>query len=119
MDFAARARAGTANDEVGVSSRLFVVGADSMPFLFQTSLDKTTLTRNLRPLLDAGWVAIETGEDRRKKLVRLTDAEKAKLTQARPAWQRAQDRLRSRLPKADWSSLLALLPEVARLAGEA
>src|SRR5262249_59072920 len=39
-----------------------------------TSLDETTLTRNLRPLIDAGWVAIRPGEDRREKLVRLTDA---------------------------------------------
>src|SRR5207342_2967570 len=38
-----------------------------------TSLDETTLTRNLRPLIDAGWVAIRPGEDRREKLVSLTD----------------------------------------------
>jgi DNA-binding MarR family transcriptional regulator len=84
-----------------------------------TSLDETTLTRNLRPLIDAGWVAIETGADRREKLVRLTDAGVAKLAKARPAWERAQERLRSRLPKADWSSLFALLPGLARLADEA
>jgi DNA-binding MarR family transcriptional regulator len=30
-----------------------------------TSLDETTLTRNLRPLIDAGWVAIRPGKDRR------------------------------------------------------
>src|SRR5262249_52815145 len=39
-----------------------------------TSLDETTLTRSLRPLIDAGWVAVRPGEDRREKLVRLTDA---------------------------------------------
>jgi len=38
-----------------------------------TSLDETTLTRNLRPLIDRGWVAIRPGEDRREKLVHLTD----------------------------------------------
>jgi DNA-binding MarR family transcriptional regulator len=84
-----------------------------------TSLDETTLTRNLRPLLDAGWIAIDTGEDRREKLVRLTDAGAAKLTEARPAWERAQERIRSRLPKAEWSNLLAVLPELTRLADEA
>jgi hypothetical protein len=40
-----------------------------------TSLDETTLTRNLRPLIDAGWVAVDAGEDRREKLVSLTVAE--------------------------------------------
>src|SRR5262245_27591923 len=84
-----------------------------------TSLDETTLTRNLRPLIDAGWVAVEAGEDRREKLIRLSDAGAAKLREARPAWERAQERMRSRLPNADWSSLLAVLPELTRLADEA
>ena len=84
-----------------------------------TSLDETTLTRNLRPLIDAGWVAVDAGEDRREKLVRLTSAGTAKLAKALPAWERAQERMRSRLPKTDWSGLLALLPDLARLADEA
>jgi DNA-binding MarR family transcriptional regulator len=83
-----------------------------------TSLEETTLTRNLRPLIDARWVAIRPGEDRREKLIRLTDAGAAKLDEARPAWERAQERLRSRLPKGTWSGLMDLLPELTRLADE-
>jgi DNA-binding MarR family transcriptional regulator len=82
-----------------------------------TSQDETTLTRNLRPMIDPGWVAIRPGEDRREKLVRLTDAGAAKLQEAHPARERAQERLRSRLPRGTWSSLLDLLPELTRLAG--
>jgi DNA-binding MarR family transcriptional regulator len=84
-----------------------------------TSLDETTLTRNLRPLIDSGWVAIGTGEDRREKLVRLTEAGAAKLRKARPAWERAQERMRSRLPDRAWRDLLASLPNLARLADKA
>jgi DNA-binding MarR family transcriptional regulator len=84
-----------------------------------TSLDETTLSRNLRPLIDAGWVAIRPGEDRREKLVGLTDAGAGKLRQARPAWERAQERMRSRLPAETWSSLMDLLPELTRLADTA
>jgi DNA-binding MarR family transcriptional regulator len=84
-----------------------------------TSLDETTLTRNLRPLIDSGWVAIGAGEDRREKLVRLTEAGAAKLRKARPFWERAQERMRSRLPDGAWSGLLATLPDLARLAHEA
>jgi len=84
-----------------------------------TSLDETTLTRNLRPLIDAGWVSVDAGKDRREKLVRLTNAGMAKIKEAHPAWERAQERMRSRLPKADWSKLLATLPDLARLADEA
>ena len=81
-----------------------------------TSLDETTLTRNLRPLIDAGWVSVSPGEDRREKLVRLTEGGAAKLKQARPAWERAQERLRSRMPEGTWSGLLDLLPELTRMA---
>jgi DNA-binding MarR family transcriptional regulator len=81
-----------------------------------THLDETTLTRNLRPLIDAGWVAISVGNDRREKLVRLTAEGMAKLKQARPAWERAREQMRSRLPKGKWETLMALLPELTRLA---
>ncbi len=84
-----------------------------------TSLDETTLTRNLRPLIDVGWVAIHPGEDRREKLIRLTDAGSAMLQEARAPWERAQERMRSRMPKETWSSLLASLPELTRLANGA
>jgi DNA-binding MarR family transcriptional regulator len=83
------------------------------------SLDETTLTRTLRPLIDAGWVTADPGEDRREKLVSLTSGGEAKLARALPAWERAQERMRARLPKARWSDLLALLPDLARLANEA
>jgi DNA-binding MarR family transcriptional regulator len=84
-----------------------------------TSLDETTLTRNLRPLIDSGWVAIDTGEDRREKLVRLTEAGATKLREALPAWERAQKRMRSRLSDGAWSGLLSILPDLTRLADEA
>jgi DNA-binding MarR family transcriptional regulator len=80
-----------------------------------TSLDETTLTRNLTPLVKAGWVAARRGADRREKLVTITKAGTAKLAEARPAWERAQDRMRALLPEGAWQSLMALLPEVTRL----
>ena len=84
-----------------------------------TSLDETTLTRSLQYLIDAGWVAIRRGQDRREKLVRLTEAGADKLLEVRPAWERAQQRLRSLLPQGTWSSLLDALPELTRLADTA
>src|SRR5262249_55352903 len=48
----------------------------------QTLLDETTLTRALRPLVEGGWVAVRTGEDRRERLVAITAAGAAKLEQA-------------------------------------
>jgi DNA-binding MarR family transcriptional regulator len=80
-----------------------------------TSLDETTLTRNLRPLVDAGWIAIRSGDDRREKLLTITKAGNAKLTEARPAWERAQKRMQALLPDGIWQRLLASLSEVLTL----
>ena len=49
-----------------------------------TRLEETTLTRNLRPLVAAGWVSVRSGDDRREKLVTITAAGIAKLAEARP-----------------------------------
>ena len=84
-----------------------------------THLDETTLTRNLRPLLKAGWIAVHSGDDRRERLITITKAGTAKLAEARPAWERAQARMRALLPEGAWQALQATLPEVARLAAGA
>jgi DNA-binding MarR family transcriptional regulator len=80
-----------------------------------TSLDETTLTRNLRLLVDAGWIAVRSGDDRREKLVTITKAGTAKLTEAWPAWERAQARMQALLPERVWQGLMEILPEVVRL----
>ncbi len=80
-----------------------------------TSLDETTLTRNLRPLVDAHWISVRSGDDRREKLVTITKAGTAKLAQARPAWERAQARMQALLPEGTSQRLLAILTEVAQL----
>jgi len=81
--------------------------------------DETTLTRTLRLLVDAGWVVVRTGEDRREKWFNITPSGLAKLEEARHAWKRAQQRMRSRLPDGVWQNLLSVLPVVAREAAEA
>jgi DNA-binding MarR family transcriptional regulator len=84
-----------------------------------TSLDETTLTRNLGLLMDAGWIASRRGKDRREKLVRITEAGTAKLAEARPAWERAQARMQALLPEGAWPRLMEALAEVTRLSAEA
>src|SRR5437588_10328205 len=79
-----------------------------------TSLDETTLTRNLRPLVAVGWVSVRSGDDRREKLVTITAAGTAKLAEARPAWERAQTRMQALFPGGAWQGLMATLSEGAR-----
>jgi DNA-binding MarR family transcriptional regulator len=84
-----------------------------------THLEETTLSRNLRPLVAVGWVSVQSGDDRREKLVTITEAGTAKLAKARPAWQRAQKRTQALLPEGAWHGLMAILPEVASLTADA
>ncbi|HZH07624.1 MAG TPA: MarR family winged helix-turn-helix transcriptional regulator [Lautropia sp.] len=54
------------------------------------SLDASTLTRNLRPLLEAGLLAVEAGSDARSRQVSITAAGREIRAQARQHWKRAQ-----------------------------
>ena len=65
--------------------------------------------------MEAGWVAVRAGDDRREKWVRITAKGEAKLNEARHAWERAQARVQALLPEWKWRGLMEILPEVARL----
>lgn len=54
-------------------------------------MDASTLTRNLRPLVDAGWVVVSAGEDARSRLVSLTPAGREKRAEAKRRWKVAQE----------------------------
>ena len=57
--------------------------------------DRTTLTRNLKPLVDAGFIKVGSGADARSKAVCVTSAGEAAFQAARPLWKKAQGRMRS------------------------
>ncbi|WP_426102710.1 MarR family winged helix-turn-helix transcriptional regulator [Massilia sp. TSP1-1-2] len=60
-------------------------------------LDRTTLTRNLRPLLDAGWVELKSGADSRQRIVTITGSGRQMLKRAYIAWRRAQTEFETRM----------------------
>lgn len=53
-------------------------------------LDASTLTRNLQPLLSAGWLLQTAGPDARTRSITITDAGRAKQAEARRCWKAAQ-----------------------------
>jgi len=57
------------------------------------ALDRTTLTRNLRVLVETGLVVISEGNDRRERVVGLTANGQAAVERATPVWQEAQHSL--------------------------
>ncbi len=80
------------------------------------ALDSTTLSRSLRPLARAGWIREGEGTDRREVRWSLTPAGRRRLVRAKPAWERAQARLRARLRPAHWKMLIEELATVAAAA---
>lgn len=69
-------------------------------------MDRTTLTRNLKPLESRGLLAVAHEEDQRVRRIRITDQGRRLLQQALPQWQRAQSRMVEGLGRERWSGLL-------------
>ena len=60
-------------------------------------MERTTLTRNLKPLVDAAWIELKPGADSRQRIVTLTDAGREKQKQAYAAWRAAQTEIETLL----------------------
>ena len=74
-------------------------------------MDASTLTRNLKPLVEAGWLAMEAGADGRSRLVSLTPAGRDKRQQAQRHWTHAQLQRNARLGEARVAALHALIDD--------
>lgn len=72
-------------------------------------MDASTLTRNLRPLIEHGWVLQGPGADARSRLVSITPAGQAKQAEARAHWKRAQLSLNRLLGAAQVAALHRLI----------
>ena len=59
-------------------------------------MERTTLTRNLKPLLEAGWLEEKRGDDARQRFISITASGRRRLANAKPHWQRAQSHIDSR-----------------------
>jgi len=53
-------------------------------------VDRTTLTRNLKPLTRDGLVDTQPGDDRRRRAIVLTAVGRVRLADALPLWRKAQ-----------------------------
>lgn len=71
----------------------------------------STLTRNLKPLVDAGWVELLPGPDARSRQVVATATGKRLRAKAQLRWRAAQEAINARLGNARVNALHALLDE--------
>lgn len=61
------------------------------------TMDASTLTRNLKPLVAAGWLELAPGDDGRSRSVHITPAGRDKRAEAQPHWRAAQQQLNQQL----------------------
>ncbi len=79
-------------------------------------MDRSTLSRNLRPLFDRGWAELAAhGQDARVRVARLTAQGLAQWQSARPHWKRAQNEVNATLGAAQVLQLHQQLDEVTPL----
>jgi DNA-binding MarR family transcriptional regulator len=57
------------------------------------AIDASTLTRNLKPLIDAGWIAVAKGADARSHMLTITAGGRDKRNEGQRHWKAAQDGL--------------------------
>jgi DNA-binding MarR family transcriptional regulator len=78
----------------------------------QLLVDRTALSRNLKPLERDGLVRLAGEADQRVRLVTLTPAGKRIFDQARPLWESMQANMVTSLGRDDWAGLLGGLTAV-------
>ncbi|MGH8832551.1 MAG: MarR family winged helix-turn-helix transcriptional regulator [Polaromonas sp.] len=88
------AKAGLKTTQYSLLSYVFKLGPMRPGELAQgMKVSASTLTRNLRPLVDAGWLERAAGTDARSRMVAITPAGRAKREEARQRWKVAQESL--------------------------
>ncbi len=79
-------------------------------------MDRTTLSRNLKPLVGQGLIAVEPGEDRRARVLALTDDGIETLGRALPYWREAHTGMTKRMGTAGRDRLLKSLADAIEAA---
>ncbi len=95
---------------------LYLSGAQTINEMAEKlELDRTTLTRNLRPLAHQGLLTIAPGSDQRTRVVALTPEGTAALLKLLPLWEQTQAYMVEGIGEANASLLLTQLSETAAL----
>jgi DNA-binding MarR family transcriptional regulator len=89
--------AGVTLSQYSLLSNLTELAQSQAELANRLEMDRTTLTRNLKPLLAKRWVAMAAGEDARQRLYLLTPAGRRLRAAARERWKVAQQALEKTL----------------------
>ena len=79
-------------------------------------MDRSTLTRNLRPLEEKGLVVLGPEGHHRSRTLSITSKGEQLVRKALPLWEKTQGRLREEVKKPHWTNLHAELDHVIKSA---
>ncbi len=95
------ARAGLKGTQYSLLSHAVKLGpVRAVDLAAQMNLGTSTLSRNLQPLVAAGWLVVTPGPDARSRLIEATEAGRAKRAEAQRRWKVAQERVNQLLGAA-------------------
>jgi DNA-binding MarR family transcriptional regulator len=77
-------------------------------------MDRTTLTRNLKPLEKMGLIETVTPRDKRSKAYALTEKGRETLSRSIPVWERAQHQVVNNMGEERFNGLLSDLNAVTK-----
>jgi DNA-binding MarR family transcriptional regulator len=75
-------------------------------------MDRSTLTRNLKPLLNMGLLELSAAESGKQKTVEVTEVGRAMLIKAAPYWERAQGHLVCHFGEEHWNRIVTDLGSI-------
>lgn len=99
--------------QVSVLAAVGARGALSIKSLADSlEMERTTLTRNLRPLEERGYVLLAPERRHRSRMLTLTASGRAALLDALPLWEDAQRTIKRRLGDQRWPAVQEALAEL-------
>jgi DNA-binding MarR family transcriptional regulator len=106
------AKAGLKTTQYSLLSHVLTMGPVRPGDLARTmTMDASTLTRNLKPLLAAGYVDLSAGRDGRSRSITITASGRAKRAEALAHWKVAQQQVNETLGLERVAALHALVDD--------
>ena len=84
------------------------------PLAESLGMERTTLLRNVRPLVRRGLVDVRRAAGQRHDELRATAKGRALLARVYPAWRGVQDEMRAQVPDSEWRLALRDLGQFVR-----
>jgi len=104
------AECGLTNSQFTMMIALTLMGKPTLTQMAEAlGMDRTTLSRNLKPLLDEGMVEPVDGPDKRAKQIAISQKGKTALVKAIPMWEEAQESFVQRMGQGNWKELIKKL----------